>query len=51
VGASVLALFVLGEVPRRAEIAGGVLILSGIFLVLSLSPQSAREREPTASGG
>jgi len=51
VGASVLALFVLGEVPRRAEIVGGILILSGIFLVLSFSPQSAQEREPTASGG
>lgn len=38
VGASILALLILGEAPVMTEIAGGGLIIAGIFLALYFNP-------------
>lgn len=46
VGATVLGLFILDEVPTVKEIIGGVLILAGIFIVLRQAPRYAGVREP-----
>jgi drug/metabolite transporter (DMT)-like permease len=35
VGATVLALLILGEAPRRSDVGGGVLILAGILVVMA----------------
>jgi drug/metabolite transporter (DMT)-like permease len=50
VGASILAVLILREVPGSSVILGGALILMGIFLVLYASPESAAARERIASG-
>lgn len=50
VGASVLALFILGERPGVGEVAGGAMILAGIFLVLSFNPAPADGGEGIVSG-
>jgi len=39
VGATLLGYFILGEVPTANEIAGGLLILGGIFLVMRQKPR------------
>jgi len=39
VGATVLGLFLLDEIPTVTEILGGVLILTGIFIVLRRTPR------------
>ena len=39
VGATLLGYFILGEVPTANEIAGGLLILVGIFLVMRQKPR------------
>ena len=39
VGATILGYFVLDEAPTWAEIAGGILIFSGIFMVLRQKPE------------
>jgi drug/metabolite transporter (DMT)-like permease len=41
IGSTILAIFLLGEIPSPLKIAGGALILAGIF-VASQSPTSAR---------
>ncbi|RLC61638.1 MAG: EamA/RhaT family transporter [Chloroflexi bacterium] len=38
IGATLLGYFILGEIPTINEIAGGLLILSGIFLVMRQKP-------------
>lgn len=43
VGATILAMILLGEVPKLSDIIGGVLILGGIFLV-------SREEQTGATG-
>jgi drug/metabolite transporter (DMT)-like permease len=50
VGASMLALAILREVPAFTDMLGGILILAGIFLVLYFSPESSGARERFASG-
>ncbi|OUM99306.1 MAG: hypothetical protein BAA04_04050 [Firmicutes bacterium ZCTH02-B6] len=55
VGATVLALALLGEVPQPVQVAGGLLILTGILVFLRLrgpAPDSAPElgRSRTPSG-
>ncbi len=50
VGASVLALVLLGERPMATEIVGGAAILAGIYLVMRMSPEAARAKERAASG-
>jgi drug/metabolite transporter (DMT)-like permease len=44
VGASILALLILREVPRSTEIIGGIFILSGLYIVLSYGG-GGRDRE------
>jgi len=39
VGATLLGYFILGEIPTANEIAGGLLILGGIFLVMRRKPR------------
>jgi len=39
VGATILGYFILGEAPTANEIAGGILILGGIFLVMRQKPR------------
>jgi len=39
VGATILGYFILGEAPTGNEIAGGILILGGIFLVMRQKPR------------
>jgi len=39
VGATILGYFILGEAPTGNEIAGGLLILGGIFLVMRQKPR------------
>ena len=39
IGATILGYFILGEVPTLNEIAGGLLILAGIFTVLRQTPK------------
>jgi len=39
VGATILGYFILGEAPTLSEIAGGLLILAGIFTVLRQTPK------------
>jgi drug/metabolite transporter (DMT)-like permease len=51
VGASILAFIVLRERASLTEIAGGVAILAGIFLVLRFSPEASETKERIASGG
>jgi drug/metabolite transporter (DMT)-like permease len=46
VGATLLGLFILDEVPTVKEIIGGVLILAGIFIVLRRTPRYAGVKEP-----
>jgi len=48
VGASVLALLVLGEVPQLLEVVGGALVLSGIAIAYVLGGQEPR---PPVSAG
>ena len=50
VGASLLAIPVLSEVPTRVEVLGGVLILSGI-LVAFVRGGAAEERQDAPAGG
>jgi drug/metabolite transporter (DMT)-like permease len=45
VGATVLGLFLLDEIPTVTEILGGVLILAGIFIVLRRKPGYAGMKE------
>ena len=45
VGASLLALLILGEAPVMMEILGGGLIIAGIFLVLYFNPDVARSEK------
>ena len=40
VGASILALLILGEVPHLTEVLGGIFILLGICIVLYVSPEA-----------
>lgn len=49
VGASILALFILGEAPAVMEVAGGICILAGIFLVLYFNPDVAIARSGNVS--
>jgi len=46
VGATLLALVILGEVPSAATIAGGVLILAGIYLAIARSNRSELLESP-----
>ena len=45
VGASILALLILGEVPVAAEIAGGAMIIAGLCFVLHFNPRAAGVRD------
>jgi drug/metabolite transporter (DMT)-like permease len=51
VGASLLAMLILREMPGPAEIIGGASILCGIGLVLYYSPGVVPPKEEMASGG
>jgi drug/metabolite transporter (DMT)-like permease len=42
VGTSLLAVIILGESPLKAELAGGVLILAGLFSALYFNPSIAK---------
>ncbi|MCX5752302.1 MAG: DMT family transporter [Candidatus Krumholzibacteria bacterium] len=50
VGASILALLILGERAVSTEIIGGAAILAGIFYVLRFSPEAAEMKERIGSG-
>ena len=39
IGATILGYFILGEVPTVSEVAGGFLVLAGIFMVVSRTPK------------
>jgi drug/metabolite transporter (DMT)-like permease len=39
VGATILGYFILSEAPTTKEIAGGILILAGIFIVMRQPPK------------
>jgi drug/metabolite transporter (DMT)-like permease len=51
VGASLLALAILGEAPRASDVVGGVLILAGIFVVLVFGPRTLEVGDRPGSGG
>jgi drug/metabolite transporter (DMT)-like permease len=42
VGTSLLAVIILGESPVKAELAGGALILTGLFTALYFNPAIVR---------
>ncbi len=39
IGATILGYFILGEMPMVSEVAGGLLILTGIFMVMGRTPK------------
>lgn len=39
IGATILGYFILGEMPTVSEVAGGLLILTGIFMVMGRTPK------------
>jgi drug/metabolite transporter (DMT)-like permease len=50
VGASILALVILREIPALTDVLGGILICSGICLVLYFSPVPSEGRARRSSG-
>lgn len=51
VGASVLAMLILREMPRSTEIIGGIMILAGLYIVLSYGSRGLDEEEAGDSFG